>query len=115
MPGKTYRISLAGKAQEVLYDLCTEKRNDSVTYIVRNAEYVEQLDLIVYIPTSMRAPALKAMDSPLPAGTVWKKGEELGQGDLSEMWSANPDFYPIGWRGRDLSRGDAVGFRAFSV
>jgi hypothetical protein len=113
-PGQKYRISFSGRAQEILYDLAGPKRNDAVNYLVRNMDSVDEVDLIAYIPKAMSKPTLAQNSGPVPPGMVWKEGRELTRSEFGEAWNAYPEFYPIGWRGRDLKRNDIVGFKAHS-
>jgi NTE family protein len=110
--GRKYTITFSGKAQEVLYDMITLRRYDSISYFVRNTDHVEEVDLIVYIPTDLPPPALKQGSWTLSQGMIWKSGVELSKPELADFWNAYPEFYPIGWRGRNLGRGDVIGIRA---
>jgi predicted acylesterase/phospholipase RssA len=114
VPGKKYKITLSGNAKEILYDMISPKRYDSVSYLVRNEGHVDEIDLIAYIPESIPTPSLIADTGPLPQGLAWKPGQELSKDELSEFWSAYAGFYPIGWRSRNLQKGDATGFRAYN-
>ena len=112
--GKKYKISFSGKAQEVLYDMISAKQYNSVNYLMRTMDHAEEVDLIAYIPRTIRAD-LKQESGPLPPGMVWKEGTELTNADLADLSNAFPEFHPIGWRGKALNRGDAIGFRAYSA
>jgi hypothetical protein len=113
-PAKKYTITFSGNAEEILYDMISPtKRFDRVSYPVRNIDHVEEVDLIAYIPTDIRA-NLSQDTTELPPGLKWKKGEILGNDELARIWNRFPGFYPIGWRARGLKRSDAVGFCALN-
>jgi len=115
LAGQTYKVAVSLKTREVLYDLLSAgKRFDDICYLVKNFEQVDEVDLVVYLPNDMPAPTLKEMTGTTAEGLVFRKGEELGSDALSDLWNTHAEYYPIGWRGRNLRRGDALGFRAHS-
>ena len=115
-PGDTYKIYMTGPLEEVLYDLITPKRNDTVEYYLRNMDEVEEVNLVAYVPSTVPRPDVRELTKPLPTGLERVKSWELTEGQIAHIVGAGPprDYYSIGWQARGLRRNQGFGFIAYA-
>lgn len=112
VPGKTYKIYMAAETSEVMYDLRLPNGQDTVAYLLRNMDQVEEVNVLVLLPTWVPRPSLVQGTSPLPSGMSWNSGSPLDNTVLARLCPAQVGFYLIGWRSENVVRGMATGFTA---
>jgi hypothetical protein len=117
VPGRTYRINMSLEAREVMYELCNPVGRDVVAYLLRNMDEVEEVNIIVLLPTSIPRSFLSLVQGsgPLPEGMRWGNGRSLEDAELLRVCSPLHGFYPVGWRGQNVVRGVATGFTAIHM
>jgi hypothetical protein len=117
VPGRTYRINMSLETREVMYDLCKPAGQDLVAYLLRNLDEVEEINVVVLLPMSIPRASLSLVQASgsLPEGMRWGKGRLLEDSELLGICSPLHGFYPVGWRGKNVVRGVAIGFMAIHM
>jgi predicted acylesterase/phospholipase RssA len=117
VPGRTYRINMSLETREVMYELSRPAGQDVVAYLLRNMDEVEEVNVVVLLPTSIPRASLSLVQASgsLPEGMRWGNGRSLEDGEMVGICSPLFGFYPVGWRGQNVVRGVAIGFMAIHM
>jgi hypothetical protein len=105
-PGHSYAVEVRSQFSSILTDLVDPKKKaDEILYQNVNHEMVETAELIAYIPINIPDPELVDRAGKAP----WKTGAPMHK---SELPLAPPGFKAIGWKAKDVRRGETTGFMA---
>jgi predicted acylesterase/phospholipase RssA len=109
----TYRIRYQTLAQQILYDVVTEKGWDQIGYRAAYMDHVEELLMLVNIPRQLPVVLAKCPESHQPSDRpVWIDGEELSEAEIAHLAQPAVEYKAVGWRARNLYKGYATGFLA---
>lgn len=108
-----YTLAVRSRLRELLFDVVPPIGKDLLVYRNLNFDFVEKLEIIVYLPSEIGRPILENLqkDDERLKGVVWRDGEKM---TTSELGAAPVGFQAIGWKASALERGNATGFEAFA-
>jgi predicted acylesterase/phospholipase RssA len=112
---EVYTIGFSATNEQVLYDLITDKKSDSILYVNELSDLVEELNLVCLVPADCFPDLVDLPSSERPPDFEWIVGTEMVAADFASLPFFPPSgFRPIGWKAARLKRGAAAGFMALA-